>query len=53
MKIVPMSRTELFEGLRGQTIRVKGLESAFSSWPCKVNPHVDQLRQDVTNHLDE
>ena len=47
----PKSRIEVLESLRGQIIHVKGLESAFSAWPFKVNQHVDQVRKDVTIRL--
>lgn len=46
-----LSRVKVLEDLRGQCIRVKGLESAFSAWPFKVNRHVDQVREDVTTRL--
>ena len=45
------SRIEVLEDLRGQSIRVIGLESAFSAWPFKVNRHVDKVRKDVTTRL--
>ena len=45
------SRIEVLENLRGQIIHVKGLGSAFSAWPFKVNQHVDQVRKDVTKRL--
>ena len=45
------SRLEVLGDLRGQSIRVNGLESAFSAWPFKVNRHIDQVRKDVTTRL--
>ena len=46
-----ISRIEVLEKLRKQVIRVKGLDSAFCQWPFKVNPHVDEIRHDVSTRL--
>ncbi|RAK99749.1 terpene synthase family protein [Aspergillus ibericus CBS 121593] len=45
--MAPISRTEVIKSLHNQTFTIRGLRSAFANWPFKVNPYLDQARQDV------
>ncbi|OOF90466.1 hypothetical protein ASPCADRAFT_59295 [Aspergillus carbonarius ITEM 5010] len=49
--MAPIPRFEVIKSLQDQTLTIRGLHSAFANWPSKVNPHLDQLRQDVAYML--
>ncbi len=48
-----ISRLDVLNELHSQTIRVRGLYSAFSIWPFAINPRVDEVRKDVARRLEE
>ena len=41
------TREELIESLKGQKIRIYGLDKFLSGWPSVVNPNLEALRQDM------
>ncbi|KAK4694310.1 hypothetical protein P7C71_g3253, partial [Lecanoromycetidae sp. Uapishka_2] len=42
-----LARAEVLAELRGQTIKIKGLESCFTAWPFAVNHALDNVRKKV------
>jgi hypothetical protein len=45
------SRTDVFNALRNQTIKIEGLGSASAAWSFETNPAVEQLRNNVNERL--
>ena len=51
MRIVP--RADVLSELRGQTLEIRGLRAIFTDWPFLVNSHVEDVRKEVLDILDE
>ncbi len=48
----PYDAKPVLASLRGQNFAIADFNAIFSGWPSKVNPNLEELRQDVTTWLE-
>lgn len=46
-----ITRFDVLHQLQNQTLNIRGLYPAFAGWSFKVNPYVEEARQDVNQML--
>ncbi len=51
-KTTPYDAKPVLASLRGQNFAIADFNAIFSGWPSKVNPNLEELRQDVTTWLE-
>lgn len=46
-------REQILAQLRNTTFTIPDLSPCFRDWPAKCNPHLEQIRKEVYNWLEE
>lgn len=49
----PRNSSAILASLTGQSLVLRDLNVLFSHWPRKINPNLDELRQDVDLWLEK